>query len=122
MAKNLTTELIQQVLANQTTTTTAVAAATTSINALSEKVEEMHHRLFGNGQPGVLHFLNKEIEKVDGKVDSNQKALEDAQKCANDETQKIKNKIIWVSGASSGAGAVIGIIGKYLLGKVGWHF
>jgi hypothetical protein len=35
---------------------------------LEEKVETMGHRLFGNGQPGILDRLSEKVDKIDGKV------------------------------------------------------
>jgi hypothetical protein len=57
-------------------TTASFASIQAGIVALTDKFDDMHHRLFGNGQPGEIDRLHNRISDNDKSVDGRLSALE----------------------------------------------
>ena len=63
---------------------------------LEQKLDDMHNRLFGNGQPGAIQYLNGEVKDLSKRVGS------------------VENKQYWMSGLGAGLGMIAGLLTKKL--------
>lgn len=58
MATDLDSELLSQLI-------TSVSKLNTNVAVLTAQVESLDHRLFGNGQPGIIDGMFKRIGKLE---------------------------------------------------------
>ena len=119
-SNNKTTELLQRIADRQTSHEIKTAEIATLVSG-------MNTRLFGNGQPGALHFLSEATKTVDARVDTtNEKISElatrvdDGDSKSLEEVRHVDRKFIWMSGVSAGAGTILGFITQFFVGKF-WH-
>ena len=114
-------ELLQKIAERQTVHEVKAAEISTTVNS-------MNARLFGNGQPGVLHFLSEATKTVDARVDETNETISSLTTKINDgdaksmeEIRSVDKKFIWMSGVSAGAGTILGFITQFFVGKFWGH-
>ena len=120
-SNNKTTELLQKIADRQTAHEVKTAEIATIVTS-------MNTRLFGNGQPGVLHFLSEATKTVDARVDTTNDRMngiatriDEGDAKSMEEVRRVDKKFIWMSGVSAGAGTILGFVTQFFIGKFWGH-
>ena len=77
-------------------------------------VNDMNKRLFGNGQPGALHYLNQKIEASEAIIAANATT-------SDKEISRIDKKIVWFAGIALGGGTILFYVVRAILNKMGMN-